>query len=362
MNRSFLDARRFVRWAVVGLWATVAGCGQPIEPLAPTATPAFDLHTVATQSVARTRHWDGVVEAVHHATLTAQTQGRVIELPFDVNDYVEAGSIVVRFTDVEQQSGRQQADAMLRAAEASAAEAETEYRRISELVSRQLLPRAQLDAAIARRNGTMAQLDAAKATLRQAGEQVDYTVIRAPYAGILTERHVQVGESVRPGQPLVTGLSLDRLRVLVDVPQSDVAAIQESRRAAVLLDDGRRIEAERITVFPYANSTSHSFSVRVELPQTETGLRPGAMAKISFVLGQRERIAIPIGALVRRSEVQGVYIVDASQSVYLRQVRIGHRDGEWVEILAGLREGDVIAADAVLAMESTTRNREKSVD
>jgi multidrug resistance efflux pump len=89
------------------------------------------------------------------------------------------------------------------------------------------------------------RFEAARAAVREAGEQVDYTVVRAPYSGILTERHVQVGETVRPGQPLVSGLSLAQLRVEVEIPQGDLAAIREQSKAAILLDDGRASKRAR---------------------------------------------------------------------------------------------------------------------
>jgi len=184
----------------------------------------------------------------------------------------------------------------------------------------------------------------------EAGEQVDYTVIRAPYSGILTERHVEVGEAVRPGQPLVSGLSLDRLRINVEVPQSDIAAIRKHGAAAVLLPDGRRVEAERVIVFPYADPATHSFKVRVELPEADTGLQPGMTVKTAFKTGEARHLWVPRSALVTRSEVTAVYVVDARNRVALRQVRLGHAEGDAVEVLAGLADGDRIAADPVAAL------------
>lgn len=330
--------------------AALAGCrGEPAAPA--TAAPvAFETLVVQARDSARERRWDGVVEAVNQATLSAQTAGRVLELPFDVNDYVEAGQVVVRFTDVEQVSAQRRASAAVSSAQAAAAEAEADFRRTEELVAKQLLARASLDQARARRDAARAALEAARAGVSEAGEQVDYTVIRAPYSGILTERHVEVGEAVRPGQPLVSGLSLDRLRIHVEVPQSDIAAIREHGAAAVMLPDGRRIDAERVVVFPYADPATHSFKVRVELPQADTGLQPGMTVKTAFKTGEARHLWVPRSALVMRSEVTAVYVVDARNRVALRQVRLGHRNGDDVEVLAGLADGDRIAADPVAAL------------
>ena len=336
----------------------LAGCGA--EPVAPgDARPvSFETVVVEARDSARERRWDGVVEAVNQATLSAQTAGRVLELPFDVNDYVEAGQVVVRFTDVEQVSAQRRASAAVSVAQAAAAEAEADFRRTEALVARQLLARASLDQARARRDAARAALEAARAGVSEAGEQVDYTVIRAPYSGILTQRHVEVGEAVRPGQPLVSGLSLDRLRINVEVPQSDIAAIRKHGAAAVLLPDGRRIEADRVVVFPYADPATHSFKVRVELPEADTGLQPGMTVKTAFKTGEARHLWVPRSALVMRSEVTAVYVVDARNRVALRQVRLGRAEGDAVEVLAGLADGDRIAADPVAALDHLSGARD----
>lgn len=337
-----------VRLLLASLVLLVGACGGEEASEHAARTPRLLTLTAAPSLSPRERVWDGVVEAVNQATLSAQTSGRVTELPFDVNDYVRSGEVVVRFTDVEQQSHKRMAESALAAAEAAFREAEADHRRIAEIYERKLIARSQLDQATARRDATQAALESARAAVREAGQQLDYTVISAPYSGILTERHVEVGESVRPGQPLVSGLSLERLRIQVQVPQSDVVAIREHARAAVLLGDGRRIQAESVTVFPYADPATHSFQVRIELPEADTGLHPGMTAKAAFVLGEAERLLVPAAALVRRSEITGVYVVSET-GVVLRQLRIGHRFDDQVEVLAGLGPGERYAADPVAA-------------
>lgn len=346
-------------FAAAVLAAALSACGGAPAP-APAARPDPGLATVAAgvERAPRERIWDGVVEAVNQATLSAQTRGRVLELPFDVNDYVEAGAVVVRFTDVEQRSGRRQAEAAVAAAQAAFDEAQADHARIAEVFERRLVARAQLDQATARRDAARAGLEAARAAMREAGEQVDYTVIKAPYSGILTERHVEVGESVQPGQPLVSGLSLDRLRVGVEVPQGDVLAIRAHGQAWLLLDGGERLPADRVVVFPYADPDSHSFKVRVELPQARTGLHPGMTVKVAFMLGEGERLLLPADAVVRRSEITGVYVVGDDNAVRLRQLRLGHRYGDQVEVLAGLAPGERVAADPAAALAWLVARRE----
>jgi RND family efflux transporter MFP subunit len=351
--------RRFLASPLVLLALLQGGCGAEPSPVVPGVGPAPALATltVAPAMVVRERRLEGVVEAVDRATLSAQTSGRVLELPYDVNDHVDAGAVVVRFTDVEQRSGRRQAEATVAAAQAASRAADADQQRIAAIFARGLVPRADLDQATARRDAARAQLEAARAALRGSGEQFDYTVIRAPFSGILTERHVEVGETVQPGQPLVSGLSLARLRVVVDIPQGDIAAVRRERRASVVLPDGRVLEASEVVVFPYADPVAHSAQVRLDLPGADTGLQPGMTVKTAFVLGEREAIRIPQSALSTRGELAAVYVVEDDGAVRLRQLRIGERDGAAVEVLAGLTAGERIAADPVAAGQWLVRQR-----
>ncbi|PKM07280.1 MAG: efflux transporter periplasmic adaptor subunit [Gammaproteobacteria bacterium HGW-Gammaproteobacteria-4] len=337
--------------------ALVACGGTASDPSAAVAIPELAGQTVQPETAPRERIWDGVVEAVNQATLSAQTGGRVLELPYDVNDYVPAGAVVVRFTAVEQQSGQRRAQAALAAAQAAATEAEANYRRIAGIFEKKLVARAQLDQATAQRDAARAALESARAAVREAGEQVDYTVIRAPYSGILTQRHVELGETVRPGQPLVSGLSLNQLRVNVEIPQSDMLAVRGYAKASVLLAEGTRLAAERMVVFPFADPATHSFKVRLELPDAETGLQPGMTVKAAFVIGEAERLLVPLSALVRRSEIAGVYVL-GERGPQLRQLRLGHRYGERVEVLAGLSAGERIALDPNAARVALAALRE----
>lgn len=332
--------------------ATVAAaCGKAERAVEPAPIEPYDRESlvVAHERLVRERVWDGVVEAVREATLSAQTPGRVRELPVDVGDVVEAGQVVVLFTDTEQRSGLRQAQAGLRTAEAVLAEARLHFDRVGQMVRDGLMSQAAYDQAQARHDSAKAALEAARASVLEADEQVDYTVVRSPYAGFVTGRQVRIGESVGIGQPLLSLLSLDHLRVHVDIPQSEVEAVRRFGRAAVVLEDGVRIEAERVIVFPQADARTHSVRVRLELPEGGAGVRPGGIVKVAFPLDSAERLLVPMSALQRRGEVSAVYVIGSDAGVSLRQVRTGHRHGDRIEIVAGLEGGERIAADPVAA-------------
>ncbi len=297
----------------------------------------FSVGPVTVQSMTRERTFDGLTEAVKQATVSAQVTGRITEINFDVDDFVPKGEVILRFRDKEQR-------AAVDAAQARFDEASAEHKRVSDLLERKLVARAAFDKA-------EAALKAARAELDRAQEQLDNTVVRAPYAGIVTKRHVEVGETANVGQALVTGLSLEDVRVTVDLPQDMVGVVRERGQARVVFTHlgGDGIAAESITVFPYADPASHTFRTRVELPAGLQGVYPGMFAKVSFVTEEVQRLVVPASAVVHRSEVTAVYVVDSEGRVGFRQVRLGHATDDSVIVLAGLSEGERVALDPTAA-------------
>lgn len=311
------------------------------------AATSLETVEVAYEVAPRERVWDGRIEAVNQATVSAQTSGRIAELPFDVNDFVDAGNVIMRFTDTEQRAALRRAQAALGEGNARYAEAAQEYERVSNMFENGTVSQSRFDQAKANRDAAQARLNAARSGVESAEEQLEYTVVRAPYAGIVAERHVELGELVSPGQPLITGLSLQSLRVNVDVPQSMFHAVRTIGKAFVYIDD-QRIAGTKLTFFPVADVAANTFRVRVDLPDGSATLYPGMIVKVGFVVGETKRLLVPANAVVRRSELSGVYIV-TDERVALRQIRLGRVFGESIEVLAGLSEGEQVAAEPVAA-------------
>ena len=312
---------------------------QRSESLA-TATASFEPAAIE-------RVFDGTVEAVHQSTVSAQTGGRIAKLNYDVDDFVEADSVIVRFTDEEQRTALRQAEAQLAEAQARRTESEEEFRRAQNLQQRGLGSQRDLDRALAGRESANARVAANESAVEAARQKLDYTTVRAPYAGIVTKRHVELGETVSPGQPLMSGLSLEHLRVAVDLPQSVAVEVRKNPVAAVITSEGR-IETENITLFPIADPVTNTFRVRLDLSAGQFGLYPGMFVKVAFAIGEADRLLVPAGAVLHRSEVTALYVVSEA-GIRLRQVRTGQHFGDHIEILSGLVAGEVVALDPVLA-------------
>ena len=331
--------------------AALVACAKTPQP-AKLADAAVTLTTVVVTPtvVASESAFDGVIEAVNQATVAAQTSGRVVELPFDVGDYVKQGEVIVRLTGTEQKAQAGTAAASLSEAEARLAEAKLQYDRVQDLVQRQLVARAQLDKAKADLDAAAARVDAARGALTQAREQAGYTVITAPYSGIVVKRNVEVGETVTVGRALMTGLSLEHLRAVVEIPQQHIGPLRQHRKARVMLPGGRTVPAAELRIPPSADPDTHTFRVLVTLPEGDYGVFPGSLVKVAFVSGEARALLVPPGAIVNRGEVTGAYVVGPDARIAFRYVRTGTPavDGR-IPVLAGLADGDRVATDPIAA-------------
>jgi RND family efflux transporter MFP subunit len=338
--------------AALSLVALAAGCSRATPPVAATPLPPLETLLVAAGGESDGRTWDGVVQAVNQAALSAQTSGRVLSIAADVNDHVAQGAVLLRLTAVEQSAAASTARAQQRAATALATEAEARFQRANELIGRQLISRDEYDRVRAARDTAIAARESATAQVSQVEQQLNYTVVRAPFSGVVTARHVEPGETVTPGQPLLTLYAPGALRVEVQVPQSDAAAIGAAGAARLVLADGRSIEAPKVIVFPSADPVSHSVSVRVPLPAMQSPAQPGQTVRVIFPgLGGGNGIWLPSRAVVQRGELSAAYVIQHNDIV-LRQLRLGRRVGGNVEVIAGLRQGERVATDPIAAMQA----------
>lgn len=316
---------------------------------------------------------DGIVEAVNRAVASAQTSGRIEALPFDIGDFVPQGEVIARITSNEQRAGVNAARAQLEEAKAVFAEADQNLIRIKDVFERGVVSKAQLDQATAAQQSAAARVESAKAALVDAEQRLEYTTVIAPYSGLVVQRLVDVGSTVAPGSPILEGVSLQDLRVRVDVPQRSIRSVMKQRAARVILEDGSSvnvqeqgegniaanmtgnngtsINAKKLRISPSANEVTHTFTTLIELPdnQADSALYPGTLVKVAFSTGEVQQVVVPDSAIARRGEVNGVYVKDGSELVF-KYIRPGVTtpDGNTV-VLSGLDAGEAVAVDPILA-------------
>lgn len=293
---------------------------------------------------------EAVVEAGRESTLAAQVAGRVMVLNVDAGSVVKRGQLLARIDDSEARNSIAGSQAQVAQAQAGLVNAQTHYERTKQLVARKFMSASSLDRAQADYQAAQAQVAAAKAGVAQSSTARGFSSIVAPFDGLVSARLAQVGEMASLGRPLLTMFDPATLRTVASVPQERLAEVRKAGRASIEFPaQGKWVEATSVTVLPAADSRTHISQVRMEMPKGIEGVYPGMYARAHFFVGQGRKLLIPASAIVRRSEVTGVYVV-LSEHVQFRQVRLGEvaRDG-LVEVLAGIEAGERIALEPIKA-------------
>lgn len=334
-----LDSR-----VLFGLSALLLGVSvQAAEPLA--------LAPVQYREVEQTYSVDGVVEATRQSTVSAQISGRVKAIFFDVGDRVSKGQILLKIDEREAEQALAGSRAQLSQAQAALQNARLNYERSQELFKQKFISQAALDKAKSDYEMAKAQAEASEAGAQQSALAQSYTSVIAPYAGVVSARMVEMGEMVTVGKPLMTGFDPSQLRVIANVSQDRLKDIGTRPEVTVEVPSLQRwVKAASVTVQPSADLRTHSTQVRIDLPSNQSNLYPGMFVRTHFVVGKENKLLIPASAVVRRSEVVAVYVVDEQGTPRLRQVRLGEANAQnEIEVLAGLNIGERVARDAIKA-------------
>lgn len=295
---------------------------------------------------------EAVVEAVNQATLAAQISGRVIEVAFDVGDAVRKGQVLVRIDESEISQTVAGSEAQLAQAQANLQNARLAYERSKQLLAQKFISQAALDKSRADYKTAEAQVKAALAGVGQTTATRRFATIVAPYDGIIAARQVELGEMASSGRALLTMFSPKGLRVVASVPQYKLAQVRQSSRAQVEFPELKQwVAGTRVTLLPVADARTHTTRARVDLPADLRDVHPGMFARAYFSIGRMQKLLIPVAAVVRRSEVTAVYVVDAKGQIGFRQVRLGEpiEQNNEVEILSGLVQGEQVALEPIKA-------------
>jgi RND family efflux transporter MFP subunit len=317
-----------------------------------TNASALDSVTATLENIENEQVFDGVVEAVNQATMKAQTSGQVLEVNFDINDFVKKGEVLVRIKPTEQKAALNQAHAQLGEAKAQLQAAQDEYSRLSKIFEKNAISAADMERSTAALNAARAHYNAIQANVSRVGEQSEYTVLRAPYSGVVQQRHIQVGETAMIGQAIMSGFSLDDMRTVVNIPQYLLETIRQNKQARIWLpqgDDYKVFDSQQVVILPHDDPQSHTFKVRVSFPPNIEGIYPGMFTKVAFVTSSQPRLMIPTNAVAYRGEISAVYILEKDNKISMRQVRVGKKFAQKIEVLAGIQSGEQVLIDPVAA-------------
>ncbi|MEO8441069.1 MAG: efflux RND transporter periplasmic adaptor subunit [Betaproteobacteria bacterium] len=333
-----------MRFVILALTMAVFGTGLQTARAAGVETVAVEANGAGDVYVT-----DATVEAVRQSTIASQVPGRVTALTVKAGDVMKNGQILAR---IDERAAAQQSaasDAQVAVARAQLEAASKEYDRSLRLFQKQYISQAAMEQAEARFKSSQAQANATVAQARAAMTETSFHTLRAPYNGVVANVTTEVGDMAVSGKPLLTVYDPSALRVVVNLPESYAAALNKGAPVRIEFPGApanqRWLTVQRTTVLPTSDPASHTVEVRLDLAPGVANIAPGTFARAHLPLTEKRSgvLTIPVAAVIKRTELQAVYVATADGRFQLRQVRLGKVTGDRVEVLAGLQAGDRIA-------------------
>jgi RND family efflux transporter MFP subunit len=319
--------------------------------------------------------------------VSAKITGKVREVMIEEGQTVEEGEVMATLDPVDADADRALAASQLAAArsqiggvQAQLHEAELDASRLGKLVGRQLVSKSQYDQAVAQRDALRAQLATAQRNAKVASDRlaiadngVDNTIVRAPFAGVVTAKAAQPGEIVSPlsagGGFTRTGIGtivdMDSLEVEVDVGEAFIGRVQPKMPVEATLNayPDWKIPAEVIAIIPAADRGKATVKVRIALKQKDPRIVPDMGVRVSFLeaakpesANQPQGVRVPAAAIVERDGREVAFALDdAGSRVEQRVLKTGMAMGDDRQVLSGLVAGDAVVLDPPEKLEDGAR-------
>jgi membrane fusion protein (multidrug efflux system) len=327
-----ISVRKFLLAAAV---VVTAGCGSSASVEQPPKKGSAELPSVNV-SVVELKPTEltervvlaGRVEPWVEVQVATELGGTVEEVGFEKGQVVRKGRVLARV-------GSDLRAAQLQGAEAQLLAAEAHYEKTSKLLERQAVPRQELIAATSR-------YGMAQASKLEAEILLERSVIKAPITGVALDRHIEPGEVLPPGAPITTLHQLNRLKVVVGIPENDISFFEVGGEATIGIDayPGRDFEGRLHYLSPAASGKNRTFPAEIEIANAEKELRPGMMGRVSLVKERYpDALVVPRDALLERDEGSVAFVLEEDRA-RVKAVVLGPSEADHVVVKEGLAAGD----------------------
>lgn len=314
------------------------------EQTAPAAKAAGDLQLAEVRLIRRPRVETavGTVRPVHETAVASKLLAKVTELKAKAGQPVTRGEVLVRLDDADLQARRKQAEAALSAARSTCDQAVNDHKRAQQLLGVKAISRAEYDKLETTLRTAKAELERAEQALREANVLLDYATLLAPATGIVVDKRVEVGDTVGPGQVLLTLYDPSRMQMVVSVRESLAERLQVGQKIPGRLEALKYdCEATVSEIVPEVQAASRSFTVKVTGP-CPPGVYSGMFGRVFIPLEDEEVVVVPAAAVIKVGQLDMVDFV-ADGTLRRRSVQLGRMLDQDFEALAGLSAGEKVA-------------------
>jgi multidrug efflux system membrane fusion protein len=340
---------------------SLAGCSSEQTRTTPSPETVRNIPVLAVQqaNVPDLLEAVGTVRAYQTSDASSQMTGNIVEIRAREGDHVQRGQVLAVIDDSQPRAVVDRATAAKLAAQqqqvgadSDLTLAESTLKRYQTLFGKKSVSPLEFDEVKARQQSALARRDMAKAghaqaqaALSQARTSLDYTRIRAPFDGVVTEKKADSGTLASPGMPIFTVEDVRCYRLEATVNENDLQYVRTGEQVSVVIDalDDAGLKGKVVQIVPAADSASRTFLLKIELP-TDARLVSGLFGRAQFSRGERQALLIPRSAVVERGQLQGIYVVGQNKIASLRYITLGKPSGAEVEVLAGLQNGERLVA------------------
>jgi RND family efflux transporter MFP subunit len=329
------------------LFIVLAGWLTPKVPSKSVASSAGPLPSSSAQVPVkvvrrpRTEAAVGTVRAIHEAAIAAKILARVVEVRVKAGQAVTRDEVLIRLDDADLQARLKQAEAALAAALAARDRAQQDFERIERLRASGAASAADFDQASAARRTALAEVERAQQAVSEAQVLLGYATIKAPISGIVTDKRVEAGDMVTPGQPLLGLYDPTRMQLVATVREGLAQRLQVGQTVRGRLEAlNLECDATVSEIVPEAQAASRSFLVKVTGP-CPPGVYSGMFGRIYIPLDDEEVIVVPEAAVIQVGQLDLVDVV-TPDGVRRRHVELGRTLPDGREVLSGLRPGEMV--------------------
>ena len=312
-----------------------AGCGRKTDRVQTVSFPTAIVRTKIVESKSRvaTEEVVGTVRAKLRSVIEAKISGKIEQLLVVPGQQVKAGELLATIDAREVQARYDQALAV-------GQQTDADLKRLTSLFEQKILSQAEFD-------NVQSKARVANAAVIETEAMLGYTKVVAPFAGVITRKHADVGALATPGKPLLEMEDSTALRIEADVPEAVISRLSLNDRLLVRIAAiETNLEANISEIAPAADPGSRTFLVKLDLPAVP-GLRAGQFGRVAVPVGETSALRVPASAVIQRGQMEIVFVA-RDGNAQLRLVKTGKRIGGEVELVSGIEAGEKIVTEGAV--------------
>ena len=283
----------------------------------------------------------GTIRSVHETTIASKLLARVVEVNLKAGQNVHAGDVLVRLDDTDLRARFQQAKAAAASADAVHAQAVSDERRAAQLRKSNVVSQQEYEKDVTAVTSSAADLLRSQEAVKEMQAMLDWATVRSPLDGIVTDKKIDVGDMVTPGQVLLTLFDPKQMQLVASVRESLAYKLQVGQSIGVRVEVLKKLCSGTISeIVPEAQSASRTFQIKVTGP-CPAGIYTGMFGRILIPLQEEQVLVIPRRAVRNVGQLELVDVMENGQ-VNRRVIRTGRSIEDNVEVLSGLSEDEEV--------------------